>query len=62
MKRNLSFSYSWQAPDSRPRISAAGVTGKTAWVQVDYNGVIFGASVSKSLVKQLKREQNRQNP
>lgn len=60
MPKDLSFSCNWQAPDARPRISAAGISGKTAWIEVDYNGTIFSAAVSKSLVNQIRKETKRQ--
>ncbi len=37
------------------RIVAAGISGKTGWIQVEVNGHLFGGSVSKSLVKQLAK-------
>lgn len=56
--KTLNFDYSWQAPDSRPRITAAGISGKTAWIQVEYNGVVFSGTVCKALVKQLRKHSN----
>lgn len=54
-KKTLSFSYNWQTTDDRPRVIACAITGKTAWIQVEFKGVIFNGTVCKALVKQLRR-------
>lgn len=56
MKKQKDFNYSFMAPDSRPRVTAVGFSGKkTAWIQIECANGIFGGRVSKALVKQLMK-------
>ena len=49
----VTFRHNWSAPDSRPRIIECCITGKSAYIVVEYRERIVSHSVSKALVKSL---------
>ena len=50
------FEYSFQYPDSRPRVENVGINNKTAYIVIQYHNKEFTGRIGKTLAKQLMRE------